>query len=511
MLQTVRRIHLIGIGGIGVSAVARLLSAQGYDVRGSDVRESSITRALRAEGIDVRIGHSEAHLDGVDLVVVSTAIPATNPELRAARERGVEVRHRGELLGQWVDGAESVGVIGTHGKGTVTSLITWVLTQAGRDPGFYIGAICRNLGVNARLGTGPRVAEIDESDGSLLHSHPNWVVINNLELDHLHYYPSWEVLSSTIQSFLSNNDRLTAVVANASDAGVARLLSELGPPPFRLVLFGDAHSEATYRASDVVVQGVSSRFTVWEGSTPLGEVELPLPGVYNTHNALAAIALTRSLGLDFAEIQRGLATFRGLENRFTVVQAGGITVVKDYISHPTGIARVVEAARAMTDGPIWGVFKPYRFTMMRYLESEYRECFRGLQHLVVTRMYTAGEVPIPGVDTGSLCQSIAQAGVQVTYVEEMEDVPSFLAERVRPGETILFFGGDDLFQLADAFAASAPGGFMNEVRCPECGHPVVLPENVEEGEIVDCANCGAELDVVSLDPLEVMLYDEEEK
>lgn len=448
MLDGLRTIHLIGIGGIGVSAVARVLNERGFSVRGSDVRESSVTEALRAEGVDVRIGHSASHLDGVDLVVQSTAIPATNPELIAAHERGLRVAHRSEVLGELLVGRESVGIIGTHGKGTVSAMIAWVLETAGRAPGFVIGGMPHNFGVNARDGRGPIVAEVDESDGSLVNVHPQWVVLNNLELDHLNYYPDWETLSSTVRRFFAENRELRAAVVNVDDEGVRRLLPLLdGVTPITAGL----RPEARYRGTDARTEGMVSRVSVALDGKPLGELTLRVPGLYNVHNALTAAATCHAMGVPFEDVARGLATFDGLENRFTLVAAGGVQVVKDYISHPTGIQRVLEAAREIAPGRITAVFKPYRFTMIHYLQDQYRECFRQADHVVVTELYTAGEVPIPGVDAPWLCDKVRESGTEVTFVPAMEDIVHWLQARIGEGEQVIFFGGDDLFRLADAY------------------------------------------------------------
>lgn len=454
-LGDARCVHLIGIGGVGVSGMARVLAGKGFDVRGSDVRQSSLTEALVSEGVDVRIGHSADHLDGVDAVVVSTAIPATNPELIAAQERGIRLLHRAEVLGAWLAERESIGVIGTHGKGTVSSMVSWIFTHAGLDPGFFIGAICHNFGINARLGTGPLIAEVDESDGSLVHVKPECVVLNNLELDHLHYYPTWDKLKSTIDAFFRTNPQLKRVVAHLGDPGVERLFSEIDPVP--LVTFGFDREDADYCGTLLESKPQSSRFAVKHAGKELGEVVVPLPGGHNAENALAAVSAAHQLEIEWPTVVSAMAAFEGLENRFTVVEAGGLVLVKDYISHPTGIKKVLDGARTLGQGKLWVVFKPYRFTMIHYLQDEYATCFAAADHVVITRMYTAGEVPIAGVDTPFLADKIRSGGPAVTYVEELHDIPEMLLEarrtgQLQDGDLVAFFGGDDLFRLADDIA-----------------------------------------------------------
>jgi len=453
MLEQPRHIHLIGIGGIGVSGVARALLALGHAVSGSDVRESQLTLALRALGARVTIGHHADNLAGADLVVVSTAIPETNPELVAARARGLEVRHRSELLGAVVATRPvSIGVIGTHGKGTVSSAITWILEAAGRDPSFIIGGLLENFGkINARLTPSDTlVAEVDESDGSLKNVHPTLAVINNLEADHLNYYEDLAHVQRTVVAALAANPRLERVFVNVDDPGAAAIIPSLTVPVTtfgRVLATRGAEVEARAAAADFH----GGHFVLAQHGETLGEVALPLAGLHNVDNATAASAVALHLGVAPAIIARALADFRGLENRFTVVEAAGRTIVKDYISHPTGIRRVLEAASS-GGRKTTAVFKPYRFTMVKYLLDDYAEAFHDADHTIITELYPAGEVPIPGIDTEVLCDRIRARGPRVTFVPVMDDIVPLLLETIPAGEQVVFFGGDDLFQLADRFA-----------------------------------------------------------
>jgi UDP-N-acetylmuramate--alanine ligase len=450
-MNELQHVHLIGIGGVGVSGVARALLAMGYQVTGSDVRESQITRALRKEGATVTIGHDAALVDGADTVIYSTAVPETNVELVAAGKAGIPVRHRAEMLGEIIAKHElSIGVIGTHGKGTVASALAWIFEQAGRAPGFIIGGLLENFDkINARLtGNELLIAEVDESDGSLKHIHPRIVVINNLEADHLNYYDSLEHIQQTVADALNENERLERVIINGDCPGALALAEQLNVP---VTLFGRTPG-SEIQVLDVVTEAMSSVFSLAStvDDSVLGQVELGLPGLYNVDNALAAAACALRLDVPFEAIQKALPSFRGLENRFTVVDIGGIRIIKDYISHPTGIRRVLEAAAA--DGrPITAVFKPYRFTMVNYLQDDYAEAFHDAKETVITELYTAGEVPIPGIDTAFLCDKIRSRGPKVTYIEAMDDINPYLHSVVGRQGQVLFFGGDDLFELADLY------------------------------------------------------------
>jgi len=450
------RIHLIGIGGIGVSGVARALLELGHDVSGSDVRESQLTTWLRNDGAKVTIGHAASNIDDADVVVVSTAIPDTNPEIVAARERNVPIRHRSELLGALLDlRPVAVGVVGTHGKGTVSSAITWMLEQADRSPSFIIGGLLENFSkINARLTDSPViVAEVDESDGSLKNVHPTVVVVNNLEADHLNYYDSLAHVQDTVVAALNANERLERVIVNADDPGARAIIARLHAP---VTTFGRESSDADVRGVGAEAGLRGGRFTLTQGGEELGEITLAQPGLYNLDNAIGAAAAALHLGVPFAAIAAALRSFAGLENRFTVVRAGGRRIVKDYISHPTGIRRVLQAA-ASDGGRITAVFKPYRFTMINYLQDDYAEAFHDASHTVITELYTAGEVPIPGIDTAYLCDKIRSRGPEVTYIPEMDDIVPFLHRTVGDGEQVIFFGGDDLFRLADRFATELSG------------------------------------------------------
>lgn len=458
MLREVSRIHMLGIGGIGVSAVARILLGRGYAVSGSDVRESQLTEAVRALGATVTIGHDPANLAGAQVVVISTAIPPDNIELVAARAQGIPIVHRAQVLAELINDRASIGVTGTHGKGTVSSMIAWMLDQAGRDPGFIIGGLLNNYGFNARDGQGAFVAEVDESDGSHLNVRPQRVVCNFLELDHLNYYSGIDAITDAMIRFIETNPRLEAVYANGDCAGNRAMIARLDRA---VVTYG-------VESDDVDVQGrllgsgqMPTRFEVRRGGELLGEAELNLPGRYNVVNACGALAVVMDLGVPFEVAAEALSRFKGLENRFTVVQSGGVSFVKDYVSHPTCMRKVLESARDLlgrdADGNARGrlisVFKPYRYTLMKYLEDEYATAFEGSDEVVITTMYAANEPPIEGVDTDSFVANLRGAGFQVAHLPVQSDIPEWVHTHAQPGDTVVFFGGDDFFRMCDAIAA----------------------------------------------------------
>jgi UDP-N-acetylmuramate--alanine ligase len=443
-------VHFIGIGGVGVSAVARVLHQQGVTVQGSDVRESQLTEGLRALGIKVIIGHAASNIDGADVVVHSTAVPYDNLERVTARERGVPEAHRSDMLGLCLQGRESVGVTGTHGKGTVSAMITHCLIQAERDPTFIIGGILNNYRLNARAGEGQHaIAEVDESDRSHLNLRPRHVVVNNLEVDHLNFYKGLDDIVGTMADFINQNDDLQTLALNWDDAGV-RALAEKIERPF--LKYGTTPG-LDFHAGSIEDLGDRVRFVAHRRGEALGTITLPIPGNYNADNAMGAITIAlEALQLPFEGVQVALNDYRGLENRFTVRRAGGLTLVKDYLSHPTGMRRVLDSARKMPHRKIWCVFKPYRFTLMRYHGEEYAQAFTGCDEVVITTMYAAEERPIDGIDTPWFVDVLRTAGNTVHHVPANPDVVPFLDARVADGDMIIFFGGDDFFRMADAWA-----------------------------------------------------------
>ena len=448
-----QRFHFIGIGGIGVSAVARVLHQQGIAVQGSDVRESQLTLGLRELGIPITIGHRRENIEGADVVVHSTAVPKDNLERIAAQERGVREAHRSDMLGLCLQGRDSVGVTGTHGKGTVSAMITHGLIVAGRDPTFVVGGLLNNYGTNARAGSGSAaVAEVDESDRSHLNLKPNHVVVNNLEVDHLNFYQDLDDIVGTMAKFINENNHLKTLALNWDDEGVRAMAAQVTRPYLR---YGttEEFGPLDFSARSVEDLGDRVRFTAMAGDRTLGTITLPIPGNYNADNAAGALAiLMGAYDVPFETVKQALDSYRGLENRFTVRHAGGVTLVKDYISHPTGMRRVLQSARRMPHKRIWGVFKPYRFTLMRYHGEEYAQVFREADEVVITTMYAAEERPIDGIDTPWFVSLLRQGGNIVHFVAENPDVVPFLSDRVQPGDMVIFFGGDDFFRMADAWA-----------------------------------------------------------
>lgn len=450
-LHGVRSLHFIGIGGIGVSAVARIALGRGFRVSGSDVRQSQLTDAMQALGATVHIGHHAQHVHGVDVVVISTAIPSHNVELQEAITQNLRRMHRSEVLAALLSRSTSIGVTGTHGKGTTAAMIARCLDAAGEDPGFIIGGLLLDYGVNARSGGGRwMVAEVDESDGSHHNVPTDIVVCNYLDADHLNYYKDHDEIIQSMAAAIRDNPRQPRVFVQGDCPGNQRMIRLLERP---VTTYG------TGPDNDYVVDVDPARqrplvFSVRHGKEVLGPFELPLPGRYNAVNAAGAVAVVHALGLPVSAIHEGLAGFHGLENRFAVVDAGGITVVKDYNSHPTAIRKVLDSAKDFVPGRLISVFKPYRYTLTHYLRDEYATAFDGSHTVLITTMYAANEDPIPGVDTAFVVDMLRSRGLEVVHLVDAEQIVPWLTQHTRVGDGVLFFGGDDFFRMADGWVTA---------------------------------------------------------
>ncbi|REJ35576.1 MAG: UDP-N-acetylmuramate--L-alanine ligase [Bacillota bacterium] len=447
-----QKVHFIGIGGAGMSGLARILLAQGVAVTGSDLSESAATERLRALGARIYIGHRAAHVEqeAPDTVVVSSAVPAVNPEVVAARERGIPIISRGELLARLFNGRFGIAVAGTHGKTTTTAMIALVLERAGLDPTIAVGGELREFGGNAKLGRGPHfVAEADESDRSFLHLRPRIAVVTNIEADHLENYGSTSEIVQAFRAFVGQVPADGLVVLGTDDRNAA----SLAPLPCPWVSYG-LRSPADYTAVEVQLNGMGSRAVVLERGEALGTLELAVPGVHNIANALAAIAVGRRLGLAFPVLAEALAAFRGAKRRFEVLgEERGVMVVDDYAHHPTEVRATLAAARQLGRRVV-AVFQPHRYTRTQFLGRELAQSFGDADCVVLTDIYAALERPIPGVTIDRLYEAArAVAGDKVILVRDKDAIPGFLLGLTRPGDLVITLGAGDVRRVAEQFLA----------------------------------------------------------
>jgi UDP-N-acetylmuramate--alanine ligase len=450
MKHKVKRVHFVGIGGAGMSGIAEVLATQGYAVSGSDLAESAATRRLAKLGAHIAIGHAAANVANADAVVVSSAVAADNPEVAAARERGIPVVPRALMLAELMRLKQGIAIAGTHGKTTTTSLIASVLAEGGLDPTFVIGGRLLAADAHARLGKGEfLVAEADESDASFLYLTPVLAVVTNIDADHMETYEhDFGKLTRAFVDFLQRLPFYGVAVVCVDDAHVRAILPEVTKP---LVTYG-LDEDAQLRAMEVVNVGGRMRFIARaRGSADLA-VELAMPGVHNVRNALAAIAVGREIGVPDAAIAKALAEFRGVGRRFQrhgdIGLAGGgtFTLIDDYGHHPAEMSATLDAARASFPGRrLVLAFQPHRYTRTRDLFEDFVRVLSTADALVLCDVYPAGEAPIVAADGRALARAVRVAGkVEPVFVEDVADLPNTLRGVLRDGDVVVTMGAGSI-------------------------------------------------------------------
>ena len=438
------RIHFIGVGGAGMSAIAKVLIERGHEVSGSDMRESRATAALSDMGAHVTIGHDPTLVDGASAIVYSSAVKEKNSELVAARSARVMVLHRGEALASLLSGSRSIVVAGTHGKTTTASMVLSILKSAGFDPTHVIGGALEGVPINAGNGVDDvAVVESDESDGSFLLLDPTIAVITNIEPDHLDHWGSLMAIEEAFQSFIATAD--CAVVR--SDDKVARGVAD-HRSGLRLVTYGDG---GEISAGEVLLQAHSTTFVLVSSETR-APVHLGVPGHHNLLNALAAAAACLSFGVGTEGVAAGLGAFTRVERRYQLRgEKSNITVIDDYAHHPTEIAAALSAARLGPWRRVIAVFQPHLFSRTRALRAEFGGAFGEADLVVVTDVYGAREEPVPGVSGKSISDAVSEClfGRPVAYVPERRELLAYLVARARPGDLVLTLGAGDITTLAD--------------------------------------------------------------
>ncbi len=445
MQQIPERVHFIGIGGAGMSGLARILIELGHSISGSDLCETHITNRLEAMGAVCRAGHVAQNVGGAELVVVSTAIGQDNPELAGALETGIPVIHRGDLLALLMKRQRGIAVAGAHGKTTTTSMTALVLEKNGHDPTIVIGGELNDIGGNAKLGRGEYlVAEADESDGSFLKLSPSIVVVTNIENDHLDYYGTVEKIKEAFGRFLAGVPRDGAAVVCLDDPGVKEVIQGYSGP---LVTYGAQSKEVDYRLGNIYLNGMSSRGDVYHRGGRLGTLELAVPGQHNLLNALAVVAVGLRIGLEFGAIAGALREFRGAGRRFQIIgETSGIRVVDDYAHHPSEIKATLKAARQLGARRIITVFQPHRYSRTFFLGEEFGPAFLDSDVVIVDDIYAAGERPIDGVSSGMIIEAMRKNGQEnVVHLDSREKIVDYLAGFTEPGDLVLTMGAGNIW------------------------------------------------------------------
>jgi UDP-N-acetylmuramate--alanine ligase len=450
LYKKTKHIHFVGIGGIGMSGIAELLLNLGYGVSGSDLKQSDITRRLQSLGGKIYQGHNGAWVGNADVVVISSAVKENNPEVLAAREAFIPVIPRAEMLAELMRLKKyGIAVAGSHGKTSTTSLVGWLLAEAGFDPTVVIGGKVNSLGTNAKLGEGEfLVAEADESDGSFLQLSPVIEVVTNIDLEHLDYYQNIDEIKEVFLQFINKIPFYGAAVLCLDDDNVASLLPRIKK---RVITYGLA-TQADIRARQLQAEGLATSFEVCRGSAVLGEIMINSPGRHNVLNSLAAVAVGLELEIPFAKITAALATFTGVQRRLQIKgEARGITVIDDYGHHPTEIKATLAAIRsAWPSRRLLVMFQPHRYTRTRGLFKEFCTAFHDADILILTEIYPASENPIEGVTAENLMIGIKEHGQRQVYLAAgVDDLAGMVQPMLEDGDIVLTLGAGDILRAGE--------------------------------------------------------------
>jgi UDP-N-acetylmuramate--alanine ligase len=447
----IQHIHFVGIGGIGMSGIAEVLANLGYQVSGSDLKESAITLSLRGLGITVHLGHHARAIEGAQVVVISSAVKGDNAEVVAAHAAKVPVIPRGEMLAELMRMKYGIAVAGSHGKTTTTSMVAQVLSQGGIDPTIVIGGKLGTIGSNAKLGKGPfLVAEADESDGSFLMLNPTLAVITNIDREHLDHYKDLDEIQDAFVTFANKVPFYGSVFLCMDDPHAAAVRPRLK----RQVRTYGTHPQVDIRAREIRQEGFRTYFKVTAYGEDLGAFSLGVPGQHMVLNALAAIGIALELDVPHEVIQASLASFTGADRRFHMKgEKGGVLVVDDYGHHPTEIAATLAAARAgFPQRRLVAAFQPHRYSRTRALLDEFGTAFFEADAVLVTDIYPAGEQPIQGVDGAAVVESLRSHGQKdVHLVGRVEDLPEAMKRLTRSGDLLITFGAGSITHAGPAF------------------------------------------------------------
>ncbi len=460
-MRKTRRVHFVGIGGIGMSGIAEVLINLGYAVTGSDLAENETTERLRSLGAAVTRGHRGENVSGADVVVISSAVRPDNPEVKAAREVGIPVVPRAAMLNELMRMKYAIAVAGSHGKTTTTSMVATVMAEGGMDPTVVIGGKLNSLGSNARLGEGEYlVAEADESDGSFLALTPTIAVVTNIDREHMDHYHDFDSLRAAFRQFVRKVPFYGRAILCVDDVEVANLLPDLDRPA---VTYG-LSAQADVRATGIEARGFSVSFRVHHREEALGMFTLKVPGTHNVLNALAAIAVGRELEIPLDEIRKGLGAFAGVQRRFSLKgESGGVRVYDDYGHHPAEIRATLAAARSAWPGRVLVLFQPHRFSRTADLLADFGTAFHNADNVQVCDIYAAGEEPIEGVTGAEVARVISQRGHRgVAFAGSWQAGVDTLAASVRPGDLVLTLGAGDVWkageELLRRLSARSSGG-----------------------------------------------------
>ena len=437
-----KRIHFIGLGGAGMSGIARIMLARGISISGSDAKDSSVLAGLRTLGAEVFIGHQAINLGNADVLVVSSAIDQSNPELVAARNKGTLILARAEALALLMSESKSIAVAGTHGKTTTTSMLTVALQQAGLDPSFAIGGMINRGGTNAHLGSGDIfVAEADESDGSFLVYKPFGAIITNVELDHVDHFPDMAAVNRSFLDFIDSIQTGGFLIVGIDSPGAVHLLSQVERGDIEIITYGES---ADYSISHLSLQPSESHARITKLGKVIGELSLSIPGQHNIENALAALIAGLKFGAASAELLKGLESFSGAKRRFeNKGSVNGVTVVDDYGHHPTEVRVTLETAKRFAGaGKVIVIFQPHRYSRTAMFVTEFAQVLDLADQVFLLEIYAASETAIPGVSSIQIANEMSSS--KVVFEPSMIDVVNSAVEASQPGDLIITLGAGDV-------------------------------------------------------------------
>ncbi len=452
MLGKTRHIHFVGVGGVGMSGIAELLLNLGFTVSGSDLEKSPTTERLASRGANIRIGHAAKNVSGCDVVVVSSAIAESNPEVAAARKKGIPVIPRASMLGELMRFRTGIAVAGAHGKTTTTSLVGAVLQEAGCYPTIVVGGRVKSIKTNVRLGQGELlVAEADESDGSFVHLTPVFAIITNVDAEHLDFYGSLDRIYDAFVRFARSVPFYGAIICCVDDPKVRTILPRIDR---RIVTYG-FEAGADVRGELLESGPAGSRFSYTVRGKRRGTLHLRVPGFHNALNALSVCALAEEIDIAPRHLRKAFASFEGVARRFEIKgERGGVLYVDDYGHHPTEIAATVRTARDAFKRRIVVVFQPHRYSRTRDLHEKFGGAFRDADEVFVTEIYPAGERPIKGVSGELIYHAVMREGKpRVSYVPAWNDLKATVRESVRPGDVLITLGAGNIYRLGEELLA----------------------------------------------------------
>lgn len=455
MLSKKKTIHFVGIGGVGTSGLAQVLLDKGFQVTGSDLKRNAFTERVESKGGKIYLGHKGDNVKGAGIVVYSSAASPDNPELIEAKNNHIPTLRRAELLAELTKKKTSIAVTGSHGKTTTTSLIALILNEAHLKPSYLIGADVEQLNGNAHLGTGKLfVVEADESDGSFLFLNPTYAVITNIDKEHLDYYRNIHEIITAYLGFAQRLDKKGILVCSYDCQNVRKLLDVVNRKHIR---YGTSQ-DCDFYPKDIQMCDNQSSFKCMRKGKPLGLVRLNVPGLHNILNSLAACAVSLELGVEFKAIQQALYKYEGARRRFQLKgEVNGVMVIDDYAHHPNEVRATIDAARNWKNRRIVCVFQPHRYSRMMHLLNDFKGCFDGVSHLVITDIYAASERPIPGVNGEDLCSKVKEHGFKDAIFISKDQVLDHLKGYLKSGDITLMIGAGDITDLSDELMSTLKG------------------------------------------------------